>query len=205
MRSGVLLAGGKALRMGEDKAVLEFKGKKLFFWVAEVLSGQVDERVISVAPGKGKDYGKHLADFGEGQMRIIEDEHRSYGPLGGLISTLPNLQGEYVAVAACDTPFLVHGLFPLLFEKAEGRDGAVPWIGGYYEPLLAVYKRERVIKAIEMNLKKGMHKTVDIYEHLDIKKVSEEEIKIIDPELRSFINFNTLESLEQMNQEYLKE
>jgi hypothetical protein len=38
MRSSVILAGGNSLRLGAEKSLLEFEGKSLICWTAEILS-----------------------------------------------------------------------------------------------------------------------------------------------------------------------
>jgi molybdopterin-guanine dinucleotide biosynthesis protein A len=181
--------------MGKEKAFIEFKGKPLLIWVFDVLKDVVDELAVSVAFGRKEDYSKRLEGIDISMISIVEDSYHFFGPLGGMRSSIPHLRGELVAVAPCDSPFISRALYPLLFEKAEDFDAAVPKIRNHYEPLHAVYRKEPMVTAMELTMKRGELKPIDTYRHLRIREVGENQIMKIDPEYRSFLNMNTVEDL----------
>lgn len=187
-RSAVILAGGKSSRFGQDKGLAVLQGKRLVCWVVDKLLPMVDETVVSLSGEKQELlYRKAVPS----PVRFIEDDYFELGPLGGLISAFEQLKCDYIAVAPCDAPFIKPALYELLFELAEGTDGAVPFFGGHYEPLHAVYNRDRMLPAMKKMLGGGRKKLTEAYPHLEIVEVDERRIRRIDPELESFLNLNT--------------
>jgi molybdopterin-guanine dinucleotide biosynthesis protein A len=191
VRSGIILAGGKSQRMGQkvEKGLLEFHGKPLIGWMLDILEPVVDEIIISVSKGKSSEYIEQIGNYKD--MKMVEDIYHGIGPIGGLLSSFSEASGEYIAVAPCDSPFIVPELYPLLFELAQDHDGAVPKLGGYFEPLHAVYKQRTSFDAFTKTLEACKFKPIDAYEYLDLCLAVEDNIIPIDAELRSFININT--------------
>ncbi len=85
----------------------------------------------------------------------------------------------------------------LLFEKAQGHDAAVP-LGhdGFLEPLHAVYRREPMIRAVEESIRKGERRIAAPLKYLkDVVYVPVDQIRKVDPELKTFLNVNRAEDL----------
>lgn len=192
VKSGVVLAGGKSSRLGKDKALIQFQGKPLVEWVMEAIDKVVDEVILSLS--SEPENSNFVGGFGK-NIRIVLDAKPGFGPISGLCSSFKEAKGDYVAVAPCDSPFIKPELYTLLFKKAEGRDGAVPFINNFWEPLHAVYRREPFIVGLEKALSAGKNRPVDTYPYLNIKKVNQEEVEAVDDEASSFININTKEDL----------
>jgi molybdopterin-guanine dinucleotide biosynthesis protein A len=190
LRSGIILAGGKSSRMGKeiDKGLMDFSGKPLIVWVLEILSPVVDELIISLSEGKKSEYLEII----NVNVKVVEDIYPNIGPLGGLLSSFSKASGDYIAVAPCDSPFIVPKFYPLLFELAKDHDGAVPKLGKYYEPLHAVYKRKSTYHAMKKAFKIGKLKPIDAYQYLNLTFASEKHLGLIDPNLTSFTNINTI-------------
>lgn len=146
-----------------------------------------DEVVVAVAPGKGEEYSRVLGD----DVEIVEDRQEGIGPLEGLTGALRVAKGDYVIVSPCDTPLIKSEVCRTLFEHGRGRDGAVPCIRGYLEPLHASYQRERCLHAFEATKEQGKRRPKDAYPLLDLATVEEEEIRVLDPDLEHFTNINT--------------
>jgi molybdopterin-guanine dinucleotide biosynthesis protein A len=88
-------------------------------------------------------------------------------------------------------PFVEPSLVELLASKAGGGvDVVVPVVGGYYEPLCAVYGRA-VTGAMEECLDSGRTKTTSFFASASLAEVDENEIRSVDPGLASFVNLNT--------------
>ncbi|UCE75117.1 MAG: hypothetical protein JSV56_05280, partial [Methanomassiliicoccales archaeon] len=104
--------------------------------------------------------------------------------------------------APCDSPFIKRELYLKLFELAKGSDGAVPEIKGYWEPIHAVYRRDAMIDAIKKALAEGKTRPKDTYRYLKLTKLEETKIKSFDPELRSFVNINSLQDLAKASDEF---
>jgi molybdopterin-guanine dinucleotide biosynthesis protein A len=67
-----------------------------------------------------------------------------------------------------------------------------------FEPLHAVYSKKLIIK-IEKTFEKGRCSVLTpVFEMEDVVLVEVSEIKELDPELRTFVNINTVEDMERM-------
>jgi molybdopterin-guanine dinucleotide biosynthesis protein A len=193
MRTGVVLAGGKSSRMGQNKALINLNGDPMISYVIDAMLDLVDEVVISVAKGSSADYD----EFSEIGFEVVEDSQEGFGPLEGLTCALKSARGEYVLISPCDTPFLKRELCDALISRADGRDGAVPVIKGLYEPLHGAFRRTAAISAFEKATVQGKRKPVDAFEGLDLVVMEENELRTIDPELESFWNLNGPEDVRQ--------
>jgi len=189
MRSGLILAGGASERMGQDKGLLELGGRPLVLRVAARLSTIVDELAVATSPDNDAAYRRLFPR----EVRCVADATPHLGPLGGWQSGLPELHGEYVAIAPCDAPFYAPALGRLLFDRAAGHDGAVPKLRGEFEPLHGVYRRAPLMEAVRRTLAAGRMRPIHTYAHLNIVELSEPELRSADPQLESFLNANTPE------------
>lgn len=191
MISGAVLSGGKSMRMTEEKGLVLLGGRPLAAHVADAMRSAVDEVVIAVAPGLAPRYREALPDW----VAVAEDRVSDRGPLEGLATGLRAAKGEYVIVSTCDTPFLRKGVCDLILSAAVGREGALPVVGGYDDPLHGAYLRQRCLFVFDEVLAQGEHRPRDACRRLDLAMVSEETIRMIDPEMDSFWNINTPEEL----------
>lgn len=187
MITGAVLAGGSSARFGSDKGLAALNGVPMALHVARALSDVADEVLVAVAPGMAETYSRAL---GEG-VSIVEDRLSGRGPLQGLITALEASRGEQVLVSPCDTPLLRRTVCDLLLERANGRDGAVPRVRGYLEPLNACYARDMCLEAFRETLACGRGKPKDAYYLLDLAVIEEEELREVDDNLDSFLNVNS--------------
>lgn len=181
MVSAVILAGGRGRRFGKFKPMQILLGKPMVEWVIERMREFADEIVVSVS--EPIEIGERIC------VDVVGD-----GPLAGIYSSMREVDGEYVAVAPCDTPLISPQLYKLMISKVEG-DGIVPVIRGYYEPLHAVYRRDIMLEAAERCLRTGRRKVTDTYEFMCIQTLDEVEVREVDPQLASFMNVNTEDDL----------
>ena len=194
--SGAILAGGRSSRMGEEKGLVLLRKKPLVGYVAQTISSVADEVVVAVAPDMSSSYSRIL---GSG-FRVCEDRRTDGGPLEGLITALAAAKGEYVAVCPCDTPFLRPEVIESIIHFAAGKDGAIPIIHGYIEPLHCAFRRTRCLSVFEEAVEEGIRKLADAYAMLDLVMIDEDLIRVLDPNLESFWNINTPEDLVRAEQ-----
>lgn len=130
--TGLLLAGGPARRMGEDKSAVLFRGEPLAARGVRILSSVCDE--VVVASGDGS----RLAWL---ELPQVADAVPDAGPLGGLVAGLEAATRPRVAVLAADMPFASRAVFGLLLELLDDgdQDAAIPRSERGPEPLHAVY------------------------------------------------------------------
>ncbi len=195
MRTAVVLAGGKGSRLNyAEKALLKLRGKPILNHIVDTLSGCVNE-IIVVARDEEQQKKLHLAG-----VRIVRDEVLGFGPVAGIWSGLKASSFEYSFVAACDMPFIKANVVDLLFRKAVGYDVAIPYP---LEPLHAVYRRDTTIRAAKTAIQRRKGAVMFVVDQLQANFVPKEEIRVIDPELCTFVNINEFEDIELLNKRSL--
>jgi len=168
--------------MGTNKALLEVGGGKMLERTADLLRPLVDELFL-VADDAGPYAGLGLP--------VIPDIHPGCGPAGGIHAALRHATAPSVLCVACDMPHLGRGVIEMLLGSARlGEDALVPRAGGRLEPLLAVYGRS-ALPGFERAIAAGRFRVLDALEGLSVRFVDEPELRVADPELRSFVNVNT--------------
>lgn len=185
-RSLIVLAGGMSRRMGEPKPILLVNRRRLIDYSVLNIKDLFDDILVIV-----KERKQCIEPYA-----CILDHSPIYAPIFGLYAGLKASKSFINLVIACDMPFIKRALVAFLLAKAEksGADAIVPVVNGYFEPLLAVYKKS-CIGAIEEEIRDGNFKITGFYSRIDLEVFPEEEIKIVDPEFQSFVNINTKEDL----------
>ena len=131
--SAAILAGGKSSRMGTNKALLEVGGSVMLGRTADLLRPLVDELFLVA------DDAAPYAGLG---LPVIPDVHPGRGAIGGIHAALRHAAHPLVLCVACDMPHIGPGVVELLLDSARpGDDALLPRVGGWPEPLLAVYGR----------------------------------------------------------------
>lgn len=185
-RAALVLCGGRSTRMGRDKATLPFHGEPLLCRVVARVCEAVDELVVVARPGQ------ELPELPPG-VRVVRDEVPDQGPLGGLVPGLAAISAPVAFATACDVPFLSARVVELLFERLGTHDVAVAEAEGFLHPLCAVY-RTGVRDALASLLAAGRLRPVFLYDLRPTLRVSEAELRAVDPDLLSLANLNTRES-----------
>jgi molybdopterin-guanine dinucleotide biosynthesis protein A len=200
IRSSLILAGGRARRLGnKEKALIPFRGKTVIEHTIDVLEGLSDEIIVSIRDDEQKQILKGHVD----NRTMVVDHYSDVGPLAGMLEGFKAAKGEYVFVTACDMPYPDAGVIRLLFECARGHDAAVPkWEDGRMEPLCAVYRTAPMVREIEKAVKNcDRFILAPVFKLKDVMYVDMEKIRSIDPELRMFVNINTVEDMEKLSEE----
>jgi len=196
--STIILAGGRGKRLGyKEKALIPINGKPIIEHTIEVLEGVVDEIIVSARDDRQKQL---LEEYTTGRI-IVVDKYVDVGPLAGILEGLKAVGSEYVFVVACDMPLLNVGVVELLFKRAQGHDGALP-VGddGIYEPLHAVYRTGPMLARTEKSIEQGERFILaPIFDLEDMVLIEMDKIRELDPELKTFLNVNTLEDIEKYN------
>lgn len=145
---GVILAGGRATRMGgRDKGLLMLNGQPLWKHVFSRLAPQVGQLVISA--------NRHLDIYQRSGLRIVSDSLPDFpGPLAGMLSVMQCVDSEWFMFCACDTPMIPHDIAQQLWQ-ARGNAPAV-WVndGERDHPTLALVNRS-LIPALAAYLESG--------------------------------------------------
>jgi molybdopterin-guanine dinucleotide biosynthesis protein A len=195
--SVILLAGGLGSRLGSDKALYPLASKPIIRHITDRISGLSDEFWVVIARNASpSEYSKALPTF----ARIINDVPEGKSPLIGIVTGLRAASSQYAIVLSCDIPFVNRLLIQLLLRKASGAEAAIPRSkAGHLEPLQAVYRRDSMLREAEQALAEGCLSPIDAISRLTrVVYVSiEDEIRTMDPELRTFFNMNTRGDVER--------
>ncbi|MCK5841024.1 MAG: molybdenum cofactor guanylyltransferase [Candidatus Sabulitectum sp.] len=177
----IILAGGESRRMGFPKHLLPVSGGTVMDHMINRIGNLFGEIIIA-----GRDLEILRTD-----VRIVEDVRHARSPLVGILSGLLRSENPHALVIGCDMPFVRKELIRHLASKvAAGTDVVVPVVRGFYEPLCAVYSRS-TSGIIEKYIDSGGAKVTGFFEFATVAEVGEDEIRLFDPRLESFINLNT--------------
>ena len=189
--TGIILAGGKNLRMGQNKAFLEVQGERIIDRIKRIFVDLFDE--VMLVTNSPRDY----LDL---NLRIISDLYRERGALAGIFTGLFHASFSHAFVAACDMPFLNPALIAHLVGLSPGYDIVIPRTEDGLQPLHAVYSR-KCLPFMEDLLREGNLKILDFFHRVKKREVPAEEMIPLDPHLSSFLNLNSPEDLSRI-QEY---
>lgn len=195
--SCIVLAGGKGLRLGKDKALETIGNKSLLHWVVSYLSLFKSNIIIVTAE---KQSLSQLTDYPE--LRIVTDAYPDKGPLAGIYTGLAASDSLYNLVVACDMPFLNYALLNYMLQISADFDLVIPRLGDMVEPLHAVYSKT-CLPPIKSLLEQGNLSIRGLFSLVRIRYVEATEINRFDPEHLSFFNINTKSDL-QMAGELLR-
>ncbi len=209
-RAALILAGGKARRFQSkgkkwvDKALAKLSGKPLLIHAIENVVGVVDEIAICVNDEERKaKYAQILKEYALTDIQIVIDEKNNHvsGPNVAIMSGLKSVQADYCLTLPCDMPFLQPAVADYLFREAEGFEVVIPmWPNGRLETLIMVLERHSGLEIADTLCKLKRPRSDDIprgaSKILFASPVN--HIKTLDPELKSFININFKEDLNQL-------
>lgn len=183
--TALILAGGDSRRMGQDKATLVLDGKTLLEGVVATMQTVFPKVIVSVRQLRaGLDVPQ------------VCDEQPASGPLAGLSAGLAQADTPWVFAVACDMPFVTQSVVSRLATFRAGQQAVVPLVGGYPQPLAAFYATT-CLDAMRASLADGDNSLRGMLQKLDVRYVSEAELRDIDPQLRSFFDLDTPQDVAQ--------
>jgi molybdopterin-guanine dinucleotide biosynthesis protein A len=132
------------------------------------------------------------------EVTLVRDQVAGRGPLQGLAAGLRALPNpvELAFATATDVPFLQPQFIDQLITLIDGHDLVIPYVGGYYHPLAALYRVGAVLPVIEGLLQENRLRPVFLIERVKTRVVGEAELKAVDPGLQTLRNLNYPEDYE---------
>lgn len=196
--TGVILAGGKSRRMGQNKALLQLGEASLIEHVIRRMRRVTDELLlITNAPAEYTHLG----------VPMYTDMIPNAGALGGIYTGLTHASHDPVLCVACDSPFLVPNLLTYLVSVLDEYDAVMPYT--YKAPpsdnkdapitlqtLCAAYSK-RCLPIIELMLQESELRVHALQKRANILTLAPEIWKTHDSEGHSFFNVNTPEDFEK--------
>lgn len=191
MLTVVVQAGGGSSRMGQDKGLMLFLGQRLVARVLERVEPVADE--VLVTTNRPEDYG--FLD-----VPLITDVIPGYGALGGLYTALMAATHPLVAVVACDMPFANPQLLRAERDAAleSGADAVIPQTEMGLEPFHAVYRRDTCLPQVMAVIEEGKRRADSWLPQVKVRYFASQEILLHDLHHLAFINVNTPEELERV-------
>ena len=186
----VVLCGGESRRMGEPKAWLPFGPERMLQRVVRLVGAGIGDGPIAVVAAPGQDCPPL-----PGSVTIVRDPVSGRGPLQGLaagLSALPE-SVELVYASATDVPFLEPAWIGRLRDLIGDHGLAIPFVDGYHHPLAALYRRASVLPVITGLLEADRLRPFFLMESLPTRVVAADELRGVDPDLRTLRNLNTPE------------
>lgn len=186
--TGVLLAGGKSTRMGQDKRFLPIGDRTLLERGLCTLRSLLQHVCIVIAQD---------SPFLSANVPVFRDVVAHCGSLGGLYTGLREASTPHIFLAACDMPFLNVNLLSYMIGLKEQADIIVPSWNNRLQPTHAIYSKQ-CAPILEEMIRMRRVKIQDAFQHpsLAVRFMTEGEVRQFDPEGRSFLNINTPGDLE---------
>lgn len=151
--TGVVLAGGRARRMGGvDKGLVAIAGRPMVGHVIARLAPQVSDLIINA--------NRNLEAYREFGYPVVPDADGDYlGPLAGICSAMRASQTAFVLTAPCDTPLLPRSLAERLWTACVDHEAqiAVAHDGHRMQPVFALIHTS-VADSLEQYLRDGGRK-----------------------------------------------
>ena len=187
---GVVLAGGKSQRFGEDKSQVKLNDKLLINYILSEIIDQFNEiLIVSNNQIKFKDSTK---------ISITKDIIEGLGPLGGILTAMKWIKNnkkvyKWISTFPSDTPFFTKNELKIFYEKIDIKKNKLFFIKNKNtrHNIFGLWSIDLLDK-LESDLKNGARKVEVWADSVDVKIINIDCNKK-DP----FFNINTKEDLEK--------
>ena len=196
--SAVVVAGGKSVRLGEDKRRLRLwgpAGPTLLEHTLELIARFADDVIVVL---------NDPSAWTIPNVTIVPDALPDSGVLGGIYSGLQAAAHEHVLVVAGDMPLLDPGLIAWMLAQPRTYDVLIPRVGNGkarnrlgVESLHAIYRRG-CREPILRQLQAGNPQIIGFFPHVDVQYVEAAVIESFDRDGVAFKNINTPEDLAEV-------
>ncbi len=188
---GIILAGGKSSRFGEDKSNIRLGNKTLLDHTIDKIEKEFNEVLII---SNNKNY-----NFKNKKIYIVKDcVEGQLGPLAGILTAMKWVNEnkknyKWIASFPCDTPFFDNKLISKLKLKTKETSKKLIFLNSDKKRhnIFGLWSMDS-IETLEKDIKNGFRK-VEIW----ADKVGYESININTEKFDRFLNINTKEDLEK--------
>lgn len=168
-----VLAGGKSSRMGQNKALLSYKGMR---FLERIVSCGRDFPEMLLSADSPRRYEKAELQLPE-RIGFVYDQTDAFGPLEGIYQLLKECKSDYLLAIACDLPNLSQEFVESWASMADGQyDCYVLTIDGDHpEPLCSIYGKG-CLEALEDLREQGIHRPRMLFDRVHTKYVDISEL-----------------------------
>ncbi|MGA7799451.1 MAG: molybdenum cofactor guanylyltransferase MobA [Gammaproteobacteria bacterium] len=132
--TAVVLAGGRALRMGgQDKGLIEVGGRPAIEYPIDAVSSQVGALLISA--------NRNQASYRTYGVPVVGDSQSGFpGPLAGILSAMDAARTDYLLTLPCDALLLRPGFVSSMTDAfaAGAGNACLAWDGQRRQPMFAL-------------------------------------------------------------------
>ena len=187
---GVVLAGGKSQRFGEDKSQVKLHGKILIDYILTEIIDQFNEILIVT--------NNHIKFNNSHKISVTKDVIEGQGPLGGVLTAMKwiknnNKNYKWISTFPSDTPFFTKRELKIFYENIDIEKDKLFFIKNKNtrHNIFGLWSLDLLDK-LELDLEKGERK-VEVWANSVDVKIVDVDFDEKDP----FFNINTKEDLEK--------
>ena len=188
---GIILAGGKSSRFGEDKSIAKLGDKTLLDHTINKIEKEFTEILVI---SNNKEF-----NFKNNKIHVVEDcIEGQLGPLVGILTAMKwvkknNKNYKWIASFPCDTPFFDMKFISELKIKIKETSKKLIFLSSDKKRhnIFGLWSVD-LIETLEEDIKNGLRK-VEIW----ADKIGYENININTKEFDMFLNINTKEDLKK--------
>ena len=188
---GIILAGGKSSRFGEDKSTAKLGNKTLLDHTVNKIENEFNEILVI---SNNKEF-----NFKNNKIHVVEDcIEGQLGPLVGILTAMKwvkknNKNYKWIASFPCDTPFFDMKFISELKIKIKETSKKLIFLNSDKKRhnIFGLWSVD-LIETLEEYIKNGLRK-VEIW----ADKIGYENININTKEFDMFLNINTKEDLKK--------
>ena len=187
---GVVLAGGKSQRFGEDKSQVKLGDKLLIDYILSEIIDEFNEVLV---------VSNNLIDFKQSEkISLIKDFKKDLGPLGGVLTAMKwvkdnNKDYQWISTFPVDTPFFKNQILKDFLKKINMKEGKLFFINSNdtRHNIFGLWSLDLMDK-LEEDLDKGERKVEVWANSIGVKNINM-KFENKDP----FFNINTKEDLKK--------
>ena len=187
---GVVLAGGKSQRFGQDKSQVKLQNRLLIDYILREIVDEFKETLIIA--------NEPIKFMQSKNISVTKDYQSGLGPLGGVLTAMKwikenNKKYEWISTFPSDTPFFTKKELKYFFENIKINEGKLFFIKSKEtrHNIFGLWSLE-LMDRLEADILRGERK-VEIWANSIGVNTVDISYKKIDP----FFNINTKEDLEK--------
>ncbi len=185
--TGVILAGGRSRRMGQDKATLVVDGERMIERTLRVIRPLFSRILIA----------GDRPDLASATVPAIPDRYPG-SALGGIHGGLAAAETPWIFVLPCDLPYPDASLIRRMLDCRPGFEVVIPPTAHGLEPVFALYHKNS-LPLMEGMLQRGEYRILDLFPrlptcYLDLDVTSRQW-------QRALLNLNTPQDLSHLKED----
>lgn len=181
---GIVLAGGRSTRFGEDKSLYVLDGKPMYRHVYDLLAdANVCDKIVISSNAVLQD------KFNSIDVIVDDSQFVDYGPLGGLYAVAKQYPDSRFVLVSCDTPYVPGAWIERLITQADEMPGysIITKEGERMHPTIALFNDSALADKLAEHLADGGRSIRSFFQDINVDYLDLEEESF---DASNFININ---------------